>query len=477
MMSPTIRINLLLVLILCGATVRAQPGFYLGADLSYVNEMEDCGVRYEAGGLEEDPYTIFADAGANLVRLRIWHNPRWYDDLNDGNRYGDLADVKRSIARAKASGMSVLLDFHLSDTWTDPSRQIVPAAWAGVTDNLSVLEDSLYNYIHATLLNLNAGNLMPEMVQIGNETNKGILQSAEDDAAGWALDWPRNAALFNRAIAAVRDVEVETGKNIGIAIHIAGPTNAGWLLEGFEEHGVTDFDVIGLSYYWAWHQPTTIGDAGDIVERLKADYPGKEVMIFETGYIWTTESNDTANNIISSVQPGYAPASPNNQKRWLVDLTQEMIRRGAAGVIYWEPAWVSSPCRTQWGQGSHQEHAAFFDFTNNVLPDGGMGFYAYNYDGLVSHAELPAGEPPVSVLVSPGGRALEVTFAAGLADQRARLQLVDLSGRVMLRYPLGTRGAGYESVPLPELPAGVYVVKIDGWPGNSFAARVLLLQE
>ncbi len=72
-------------------------------------------------------------------------------------------------------------------------------------------------------------------------------------------------------------------------------------------------------------------------------------MVFETGYIWTNESNDSANNIISSVQEGYAPASPTNQKRWLIDLTQEMIQRGATGVIYWEPVWVSSSCRTQWG--------------------------------------------------------------------------------------------------------------------------------
>ncbi|MFT6000504.1 MAG: arabinogalactan endo-1,4-beta-galactosidase [Neolewinella sp.] len=97
------------------------------------------------------------------------------------------------------------------------------------------------------------------------------------------------------------------------------------------------------------------------------DYPGKEVMVFETGYIWTNESNDSANNIISSVQEGYAPASPTNQKRWLIDLTQEMIQRGATGVIYWEPVWVSSSCRTQWGQGSHQEHATFFDFDNKLL--------------------------------------------------------------------------------------------------------------
>lgn len=284
-----------------------------------------------------------------MVRLRLWHTPRWYDSLNDGRRYSDLADVKRSIARAREQGMDVLLDFHLSDTWTDPSRQIVPAAWADVVDNLPVLQDSLYNYVYQTLLELDADSLLPDMVQVGNETNKGIMQSEAADAAGWALDWPRNAALFNTGIRAVRDAAAEAGKNIDVAIHVAGPENAAWLLAGFAEYGVTDFDVVGLSYYWAWHQPTTIQRTGDIVAQILADHPGKQVMIFETGYIWTTESNDSANNIISSVQPGYAPASPQNQKQWLIDLTQEVINRGGSGVLYWEPAWVSSTCRTQWG--------------------------------------------------------------------------------------------------------------------------------
>jgi len=472
------RYKYVLLLALWSCLLTAQPDFYLGADLSYVNEMEDCGVRYKEAGTEKDPYAIFADAGANLVRLRLWHTPSWYDDLNDGNRYSDFADVKRSIARAKENGMSVLLDFHLSDTWTDPSRQIVPAAWASVVDDLPALEDSLYNYVHATLLALDVDSLLPDMVQIGNETNKGIMQSEAADAAGWALDWPRNAALFNRGIRAVRDVETETGKEIEVAIHVAGPTNAGWIFDGFQEHGVTDFDVIGLSYYWAWHQPTTIQDAGAIVTQLKTDYPGKKVMIFETGYIWTTESNDTANNIISSVQSGYAPASRDNQRRWLIDLTQEMISRGADGVIYWEPAWVSSTCRTQWGQGPHQEHATFFDFDNNVLVNGGMDFYGYEYDGLVSSSEQqPVEQIPFRALVRPDGRALTIIAPAGTVNGQARLRLVGLNGQTILKRKISGNGELREYIDLPQLPAGIYVLELRARRGKSGAIMIPLRQE
>ena len=71
--------------------------FKFGADLSYVNEMEDCGVNYLQEGEEKDVYQIFNDFGCNLLRYRLWHTPSWYDTLNTGQRYSDLDDVKKSI--------------------------------------------------------------------------------------------------------------------------------------------------------------------------------------------------------------------------------------------------------------------------------------------------------------------------------------------------------------------------------------------
>ncbi len=468
------RTTTLLLFVLLASTLAAQP-FYLGADLSYVNEMEDCGVVYQDGGVAKDPYAIFADYGANLVRIRLWHTPNWYDALNSGQRYSDLADVKKSIARAKQAGMAVLLDFHLSDTWADPGRQIVPAAWAGVVDQLPLLQDSLYNYVHGTMMELAAEDLLPTMVQVGNETNKGILQSAAADAAGWALDWPRNAALFNRAIRAIRDVETATGQSIEIALHIAGPNNAGWLTDGFTEYGVTDYDVLGLSYYWAWHQPLTIAGTGDIITQLKTKLPGKDIMIFETGYIWTTASNDQANNIISSVQAGYSPASPTNQRRWLIDLTKEVLARGGSGVVYWEPAWVSSDCFTQWGRGSHQEHATFFDFDSNVLPDGGMGFYGYDYQGTTSTQGDTNAAPSFEAYPLAGHRSLAIRVPTGVISGRAHFRLYDTTGRTLLTYKAAPGGGEIrESINIPEVPTGIYFLELrDG--GRLLGVRRLVI--
>lgn len=365
------------ILIFLFSDLNAQK-IYLGADLSYVNEMEDCGEVYKENGIEKDPYQIFADHECNLVRLRLWHTPSWYDNLNAGNRYSDFEDVKKSIGRAKAAGMDVLLDFHLSDNWADPGKQRVPNAWLPVVNNLPVLKDSLYNYIYNTLDQLYLEGLTPEMVQIGNETNKGILLSPADDAI-WTLNWPRNAELFNSAISAVRAFEAEKNETVLVALHIAAPGEVNWLLNGFINNGVTDFDIIGMSYYWQWHKPTTIAQTGTIIKNLRTQHPTKQVMILETAYIWTTASADNANNTMNEAHPSYLPINPENQKKWLADLTKEVVKNGGTGVIYWEPAWVSSTCRTQWGTGSHQENATFFDFQNNLQLNGGIGFFKENY--------------------------------------------------------------------------------------------------
>jgi arabinogalactan endo-1,4-beta-galactosidase len=326
--------------------------FYYGTDLSYVNEMEDCGVVYKENGTAKDVYQIFKDYNANLIRLRLWHTPSWYDTLNNGNRYSDLLDVKKSIQRAKAKGFDVLLDFHLSDNWADPSKQIIPAAWSSVVDSLSILKDSLYHYIYNTFTDLHQNNLLPKIIQIGNETNRGILLSEAVNNAGWTLDWNRNALLFNEAIRAVEDFETAFNQSIDIALHLSDPPSVDWYISNFISNGVTNFDIIGISYYHEWHSNTSISQLGNIIANLKQTY-NKEVMIFETGYPWTSSFNDNANNILNTIIPSQTAPSPFNQKQWLIDLAQTVKNSGGKGVIYWEPAWVSSSCSTPWAQGSH----------------------------------------------------------------------------------------------------------------------------
>jgi arabinogalactan endo-1,4-beta-galactosidase len=358
---------------------RAQP-FYFGVDLSYLNEMEACGAVYKKDGTPINVYGLFADQGANLVRLRLWHTPSWYDALNQGERYSDFEDVRLAISRAKTLGFQVLLDFHLSDTWADPGHQVVPAAWAAVVDDQNVLADSLHNYIYETLTKLGNEGLLPDIVQIGNETNRGILLSQEVNDQGWTLDWQRNVILFQAAAEAIDDVALQLGIPIRKAIHIADPEDVEWYIGQFVLHGFANFDIIGISYYWQWHQPVTIPQAGQIIASLKEDYPDKDVMIFETAYGWTTQNADGANNILFNTHPSYSPLSPANQLKWMTDLTQTVINHGGKGVIYWEPAWISTGCATQWVTGSSWDNATFFDFANDVIADGGIGWMSHPYD-------------------------------------------------------------------------------------------------
>lgn len=423
--------------------------FYKGADLSYINELEDCGVIYKENNQPKDPYQIFADHHTNLVRLRLWHTPSWYDNLNEGKRYADLTDVKKSIQRAKAAGMEVLLDFHLSDNWADPSKQIIPAAWSGVVDELPILKDSLYNYIYATLAELEQENLLPEMVQIGNETNRGILLSQSVNDAGWVLDWARNRGLFNAAIQAVKDIEVKTNKEILKVLHVAGPTDVDWFIGSFIANEVTDFDIIGISYYEQWHGETDIAAVGSIIKELKSKY-NKAVMVVEAGYPWTTNGNDNANNVLNEASSNHAPLSPITQKQWLLDLSATIQTNGGIGLIYWEPAWVSSECSTQWGQGSHYENASFFDYHHNLQESGGIDWMRESVvatnEIMPFNGKIYLGQNHDSLIVE-----LDTTF---LKDS-LRLRLHALNGQLLMDERLNPQQNVF-ALNLPNLTKGIY---------------------
>ena len=346
---------------------------YLGADLSYVNEMEDCGTVYRENGEVKDPFVIFKEHGANLVRVRLWNDASW-------TQYSDLSDVKKTIRRAKQQGMQVLLDFHYSDDWADGDKQIIPKAWASITD-VNDLAQVLYNYTYDMLTTLDRAGLMPDMVQVGNETNPELMSSPSADKLASKtrnIDWQRNAKLFNAGIRAVRDAGKTASINPKIMLHIAQPENVEPWFAAAEQAGVTDFDVIGISYYKKW-STRSMAQLGETIKRLRATY-NAEVLVVETAYPWTLEWADKMPNLLGkdSLIKKY-PATPEGQKQYLIDLTQMVISNGGGGTVYWEPGWVSTQCKTRWGQGSAWENDTFFDFKhgNELLP--GIDFMKHPY--------------------------------------------------------------------------------------------------
>lgn len=358
---------LLFLFAFSGINMQGQ-NFYFGADLSYVNEMEDCGAVYYENDQAKDPFLIFREHQANLVRFRIWHTPDWTE-------YSNFEDVATSIQRAKAAGFSVLLDFHYSDTWADPGNQLRPQAWQTITD-LNILADSLYNYTYHTLEMLQAESLLPEMVQIGNETNGNILLNPGEPLS--PLQWSRNILLFESAILAVQQINTDFGTNIKTMIHIAKPETALWWFGQAANNGFSSFDIMGISYYPGWSE-LGIREAANAIKTLKETY-NKEVMIAETGYPWTLAWADNNNNLLGSSNLlkyyGDVP-SPELQKQFLIELSWLVRENGGSGVIYWEPDWVSTDCSTPWGIGSNWENATFFDFDNKLHQ--GIGFMDYDY--------------------------------------------------------------------------------------------------
>ncbi len=361
--------------------------FYFGNDLSYANQMEDCGAVFKENMQPKDVYRIFADHGSNLVRVRLWVDPIWQNSLSQPegvkSQYSDFDDVKETIARSKAAGMQVMLGFQLSDFWADPGRQLIPARWLGVANNLPALKDSVYNYITGVLAELEEDTLMPEFVKIGNETNDGILKHTTVDEnwnAGGSVSnsWSRHAELFNTAIKAVRDVSDTTAIKPKIVLHCAGLNIVSWWYQNVINYGITDFDIMGFSYYYAWHG-SSIKSLGSKIRSLKSSYPGYDIMVVETGYLWTTRNFDALGNIINIPDPGYLPVIPEKQLEYMVDYTREVMRSEGSGVIFWEPAWVSTPCRTPWGKGSSHDHVVFFDPDSNNFMENGGGRWMESY--------------------------------------------------------------------------------------------------
>ncbi len=330
-------------------------GLYLGGDLSYVNEMEDCGAVYRQDGKPVDPFALLAAEGGNIVRVRIWNDATWTD-------YSDYDDVLKTIRRAHAAGMQVLLDFHYSDDWADGGKQLTPKAWEGLDTEAQA--KAVHDYTIDILTRLDRDGAMPELVQVGNETNPELL-GGKDTVP---IDWERNAKLFNAGIAAVRAVGKTASLNPRVMLHIAQPEHVLPWFDAATRAGVTDYDLIGISYYAKWSK-WSLAQLKQTIATAKARY-GADVILVETGYPFTLEAEDSATNLLGedALVKGY-PATPAGQRDFMVDITQLTVDAGGIGVVYWEPNWVSTRCGTRWGKGSDWENAAWFDYeSTQALP-------------------------------------------------------------------------------------------------------------
>ncbi len=241
----------------------------LGADISFLPELESRGVRFSDKGVEKDAITILKDHGINYVRLRIFNDPSRDSGYSPGKGFCDLEHTKAMAKRVKAAGMKLLIDFHYSDYWADPGKQYKPAAWK--TASFQQLKDSVYAFTKMVITELKDQGTLPDMVQIGNEVNHGIL-------------WPEGhvnhldslAQLISTGTSAVMSVD----PSIITLLHVAlgGQRDESvWFINNMIQRGV-HFDVIGLSYYPKWHG--TMDDLENTLEYLVGKY-NRDLIVVE----------------------------------------------------------------------------------------------------------------------------------------------------------------------------------------------------
>ena len=237
---------ILLLIFIFNICIKPQSEFIKGIDVSTLLQIEDNGGVFKENGVSKDPLQIFNEHGINYVRLKLWHTPI--------SNYDNLQKVIIAAQRIKNNGLKFLLDFHYSDWWADPGNQTKPAAWNGLS--FQSLKDSVYEYTKTVITTLKNHNVLPDMVQIGNEIICGMLW---DDGRiceqyNTPQQWSNFTSLVKEGIRGVSE-SIDLNDTVKIMIHVdrgGDNTGARWFYDGMIAQNV-EFDIIGLSYYPWWH--------------------------------------------------------------------------------------------------------------------------------------------------------------------------------------------------------------------------------
>lgn len=356
--------------------------FIKGMDLSTLLELERCGAKYYDHGVERDVLDIIKDYDVDTIRIRLWNDPK----SEDGEPYGaGNNDLEETIAIGKKvtdAGFGVLLNFHYSDFWADPGKQIKPKAWANY--GADELEKAVYDFTLESLQRVLDAGVNVTMIQVGNELSNGLLWPE-----GKVPNYDNIARFVSSGIRACRKINPE----IPIMIHLDNGGNNELYVRWFENYikRGEDFEYIGLSYYPFWHGSLDALEfnMNDIAKRF-----GKELIIAEVSMGYTMEDYKDYEKLEDSERKGYATRPALVEKidypmtiQGQVDFTKDFLNRVSnvvnglgMGFFWWEPAWIPvpgsgwatpaslkymndpGPCGNEWA------NQALFDYDGNTLP-------------------------------------------------------------------------------------------------------------
>lgn len=322
--------------------------FAKGADISWVTEMEQQGMKFhDASGVETDCFQLMKDLGLNAIRLRVWVNPEKHDNWCDKEDF--LVKAKRT---AKA-GMDLMVDFHYSDWWADPGQQFKPEAWKG--KSLAELKQAIADHTKDVLNALKSAGITPKWVQVGNEIRPGMLWDDDVALSGASYDiyekdvkglnsptnklkYPKNFANLAAFVNVGYDAVKSVFPNAVVIVHLDnGYDNSlyTWFFDELKRNG-GKWDMIGMSLYPYWtmleHKDytadRTITDCIDNIKKVSAKY-NCDVMVVETGMECADDEGRLAAD--SVLQEG---------KTLLARILKECrdnTNNRCKGVFYWEP--------------------------------------------------------------------------------------------------------------------------------------------
>ncbi len=337
--------------------------FLFGCDVSTLIAQENSGViYYNEFNEEQDPLLTLAQNDVNMIRVRVWNDP--YDEKGNGYGGGNC-DTENAIAigkRATEYNMSCFIDYHYSDFWADPAKQMCPKAWEGM--DIDEKSEALYEYTKDSLGQILGAGVDVQMVQLGNETTTGMAGEK---------DWKNITALMNSGSKAVRELALEYGKDISVVIQFTNPEYTGSYeryAKNLADNNV-DYDIFASSYYPFWHG--TLENLKEVLSHVVKKY-GKKVMVAEISYSYTYEDGDGHENSIYDGAWGTFDyeVSEQGQAEAVRDCVEVLASLGedAVGVCYWEPAWVPVPGNSKkersklwenYGSGWASSYAAGYD--------------------------------------------------------------------------------------------------------------------
>ncbi len=308
--------------------------FIRGADVSTYLSQKESGVTYKDfdGNTLDDAgfFRLLAESGVNCIRIRVWNDPKDKNGATYGGGHNDLETAVKIGKLAASAGLPVMIDFHYSDFWADPSKQMAPKEWAHLTfDNK---KQALFDFTKSSLKTLFDEGVNVTMVQVGNEINNGM--AGETDRS-------RVNELLAQGSAAVREASKEAGKDVKVVLHYTNALENSVIdtANGLKSANI-DYDVFGLSFYTFWH-----GTPAQLTERVKTlkELTGKEVMVVETSYAYTDSDGDGNANTVSSEASGISldyDISVQGQANEVRDVMNAVKDADGSGVFYWEPAWI-----------------------------------------------------------------------------------------------------------------------------------------